>query len=100
MAARRKTVSAPTDLPSVEDTNESEDTMPTDVESVVDDVVETETAAPAKRGRPADPTKAAMTRFAEARKALDEAQKPRPSVEDAQAEFDSARDALVPLLGL
>jgi len=71
---------------------------------VVDDVVETgaetEAVEPAKRGRKPDPVKAATVRFSDAKKALDEASKPRPSVEDAQAEYNAARDQLASIMGL
>lgn len=82
-------------VPPVEET-QTEEVIP--VADVVDDVVtETETAEPAKRGRKADPTTAALKRFKEAKSELEKSRQAQP-LDVAQAEHDAAKAALLELM--
>lgn len=103
MATRRTSKAAQPEVAPTEEVATTDITETDAMTDVVDDVVETDasdSAEPAKRGRKPDPVKAATARFSDAKKALDEASKPRPSVEDAQAEYNAARDQLASIMGL
>jgi hypothetical protein len=94
MATRRKNTQA--EAAQAEEVTITTDTETDTMSDVLDDVVETDESAPV-RGRPGrkpNQLKAAALRFASAKDALVEARKPRPSVEEAEAEFENARAEL------